>query len=63
MGMKSVSSPSPVDTPPTHPASLGRWRDILQFPLEVVEAPLTFQAVVHTRLGSIPLDWPVKVGQ
>jgi hypothetical protein len=49
------------DRPPTHPFKNGRWHDNLQFPAQAVGFPLTFQAVVHTRLGSITLDWPVRV--
>ena len=51
------------DTPPTHPVVNGRWHDTLKFPAAAVGMPLTFQAVVHTRLGSITLDWPVTVRQ
>jgi len=49
------------DTPPTHPVANGRWHDTIQFPADAVGMPLTFQAVVHTRLGSITLDWPITV--
>ncbi len=49
------------DTPPTHPVRNGRWHDELKFPAAAVGMPLTFQAVVHTRRGSITLDWPVTV--
>ena len=49
------------DTPPTHPVVDGHWHDSLQFPAEAVGMPLSVQAVVHTRLGSITLDWPIKV--
>jgi hypothetical protein len=48
------------DTPPTHPVRNGRWHDYLQFPAQAVGFPLTFRAVVHTSLGSITLDWPVR---
>jgi hypothetical protein len=51
------------DTPPTHPLKNGRWSDNLQFPAAAVGEPLTFQVVVHTRQGSITLDWPVTVRQ
>jgi hypothetical protein len=51
------------DTPPTHPVTNGRWHDKLQFPPASLGIPLTFQAVVHMRLGSITLNWPVKVRQ
>jgi hypothetical protein len=49
------------DTPPTHPLKHGRWHDYLNYPPPAAGQPLTFRAVVHTRLGSITLDWPVKV--
>ena len=49
------------DTPPTHPVRDGRWHDKLTFPAPAVGQPLTFRAVVHTSLGTITLDWPVKV--
>ncbi len=49
------------DTPPTHPVAHGHWQDTIQFPADAVGMPLTFQAVVHTRLGSITLDWPITV--
>jgi len=49
------------DTPPTHPVADGRWHDTLQFPAQAVGEPLSVQAVVHTRLGSITLDWPIEV--
>jgi hypothetical protein len=49
------------DRPPTHPVSDGRWHDTLEFPSDAVGEPLSFRAVIHTRLGSITLDWPIKV--
>jgi hypothetical protein len=49
------------DTPPTHPVVDGRWHDTLTFPAQAVGEPLSVQAVVHTRLGSITLDWPIEV--
>ena len=49
------------DTPPTHPVAHGHWQDTIQFPADAVGMPLTFQAVVHTRVGSITLDWPITV--
>jgi hypothetical protein len=51
------------DTPPTHPVVDGRWHDSLKFPAQAVGEPLSVQAVVHTRLGSITLDWPIEVTQ
>jgi hypothetical protein len=49
--------------PPTHPVINGRWHDTLEFPADAVREPLTFRAVVHARLGSITLDWPIMVRQ
>jgi hypothetical protein len=49
------------DTPPTHAVRNGLWQDKLTFPTPAIGEPLTFRAVVHTRLGSITLDWPVRV--
>jgi hypothetical protein len=51
------------DTPPTHPLKNGRWHDNLEFPPASVGVPLTFQAVVHTSVGSITLNWPIEVKQ
>jgi hypothetical protein len=51
------------DTPPSHPVTDGRWHDTIEFPARAVGFALTFRAVVHTRLGSVILDWPVKVRQ
>lgn len=49
------------DTPPTHPVRNGSWHDNLKFPADAAGEPLMFQAVVHTSLGSITLDWPITV--
>ena len=49
------------DTPPTHPIRCGRWQDSLTFPATAIGMPLVFRAVIHTHIGSITLDWPVKV--
>jgi len=51
------------DRPPTHPVTNGGWHDTLEFPADAVGEPLIFRAIVHTRLGSITLDWPIKVRQ
>lgn len=51
------------DTPPTHPVTNGSWHDTVRFPAASVSKPLTFRAVIHTRLGSITLDWPIMVRQ
>ena len=49
------------ETPPTHPLSNGRLNDDVTFPAQAAGIPLTFQVVVHTKLGSVTLDWSVKV--
>jgi hypothetical protein len=49
------------ETPPTHPLKHGRFVDKLTFPARAVGFPLTFRVVVHTHLGTVMLDWPVKV--
>lgn len=51
------------DTPRSHPVVGGRWHDTLKFPADAVGEPLSLQAVVHTPLGSITLDWPIEVRQ
>jgi hypothetical protein len=47
------------DTPPTHQLKNGGWRDNLRFPPAALGEPIDLQAVVHTHLGSVTLDWPV----
>lgn len=49
------------DTPPTHSLRRGRWHDLLTYPPAALGIPLSLQVVVHTRLGTVALDWPVKV--
>ena len=49
------------DTPPTHFLKNGRYKEALKFPAMSVGVPLQLQIVVHTKLGSITLDWPVTV--
>lgn len=39
----------------------GVYRDTIEFPAEAVGYPLAVQTVVHTSLGSVTLDWPIKV--
>ena len=45
------------DAPPTHPVRNGRWQDNLKFPGAIIGQPLTVLAVVHTRLGTVTLNW------
>ena len=49
------------DTPPTDPVTNGQWDDTLNFPAAAVGVPLEAQAVVHTSIGSVTLDWAIKV--
>jgi hypothetical protein len=39
----------------------GRFRDVVTWPRRSVGVPLTFRAVVTTRLGTRNLDYPVVV--
>jgi hypothetical protein len=39
----------------------GRFRDVVTWPRRSVGVPLTFRAVVITRLGTRNLDYPVVV--
>jgi hypothetical protein len=50
-----------TDHPPVHPVKDGSWHDNLTFPAESVGYPLTLQAVVHTKAGSVTLSWPITV--
>lgn len=49
------------ENPPTHSLKNGRLTDGVTFPARAEGIPLTFQVVVHTKDGSVTLDWPVKV--
>jgi hypothetical protein len=35
--------------------------ETLKFPTAAVGVPLELQAIVHTTLGSLTLDWPITV--
>jgi hypothetical protein len=48
------------ENPPTHPLTNGRLYNAVTFPAPSLGIPLTFEVVVHTPLGSVKLDWPVK---
>jgi len=41
----------------------GVYRDTIEFPPAAVGYPLDVQAVVHVSLGSVTLEWPVRVRQ
>jgi hypothetical protein len=47
-------------SPPTDPLTDGRWQDKLTFPSRAIGEPIDLQVVVHTQIGSVTLDWPVK---
>jgi len=47
-------------SPPTDPLKNGRWHDRLTFPAQAIGEPLDLRIVVHTPIGSVTLDWPVK---
>jgi hypothetical protein len=49
------------DKPPTRPVTDGRLHETLKFPAIAVGVPLELQAVVHTTLGSLTLDWAIAV--
>jgi hypothetical protein len=49
------------ETPPSHPLKQGLMKDGVVFPARAEGIPLTFQIVIHTHLGSVTLDWAVKV--
>jgi hypothetical protein len=52
-----VGTEKPEDVPFTN----GYYHDTIQFPADAGGVPLMVQAVVHTSIGSIDLDWSVKV--
>jgi hypothetical protein len=49
------------DTPPTHSLKNGRYKEALKFPAMSVGYPLDLQVVIHTKLGTVTVDWPVTV--
>jgi hypothetical protein len=49
------------DTPPTHSLKNGLYQEALKFPAMSVGHPLDLQVVVHTKLGTVTVDWPVTV--
>jgi hypothetical protein len=51
------------DTPPSHILKNGRYKEALKFPATSAGYPLDLQVVVHTKSGSVTLDWPVKVSK
>jgi hypothetical protein len=51
------------DTPPVHPLRNGLLQDNLMFPAAAAGYPLALQMVVHTKAGSVTVDWPVTVAR
>ena len=49
------------DTPPTHRFRQGGFEEDLKFPPASIGYKIELQIVVHTKLGSVTLDWPVMV--
>jgi len=50
-----------TEKPENVPFKNGYYNDTIQFPAEAVGHPLVVQAVVHTSIGSIDLDWAIEV--
>jgi hypothetical protein len=48
------------ETPPTHQLTHGRLNDSITFPPASTGVSLELRVVVHTKLGTVTLDWPVK---
>jgi hypothetical protein len=48
------------ETPPTHHLKHGKLHDVIVFPPQSAGVPVTFETVIHTRLGSVILGWTVK---
>jgi hypothetical protein len=51
------------ETPPTHRLKNGHLHDVIVFPPQSAGVPVTFETVIHTRLGSVTLGWTVKAVQ
>jgi hypothetical protein len=50
-----------TEKPQNVPFKNGYYHDTIQFPVASVGISLVVQAVVHTSVGSIDLDWSIKV--
>jgi hypothetical protein len=48
------------ESPPTHPLTNGRLDNKVTYPAQAAGIPLTFRVVVHTRAGTVTLNWSVK---
>jgi Ni/Co efflux regulator RcnB len=49
------------ETPATHTLKNGLLHDNITYPSRAIGIPLTFRIVLRTHLGSVTLDWSVKV--
>jgi hypothetical protein len=49
------------ETPSTHTLKDGLLHDNVTYPSRAIGVPLTFRVVVRTHLGSVTLDWSIKV--
>jgi hypothetical protein len=47
------------EKPRYHTIKDGHLRDTIEFPPDSVGVPLELHVVVHTKLGSVTLEWPV----
>ncbi len=47
------------DTPRVHALKNGVVRETLTFPAQAVGHAIALQTVVHTKAGSVTLNWPV----
>ncbi|HYB23497.1 MAG TPA: hypothetical protein VED41_06855 [Solirubrobacteraceae bacterium] len=50
-----------TEKPENVPFTNGEYRDTIEFPAEAVGYPLDVQTVIHTSLGTVTLEWPIKV--
>jgi hypothetical protein len=46
---------------PTHPSPTAALIDNLTFPPAAIGQPISVQIVTHTHVGTVTLDWPIKV--
>ncbi len=50
-----------TEKPENVPFKNGYYHDTIQFPARAIGIPLDVQVVVQTSIGSVTLDWPIKV--
>lgn len=48
------------EVPPTHPLVNGHLHDGVTFPAESAGVSLVVRVVIHTKIGTVTLNWPVK---